>query len=143
MSSESGYQDDAYLNEDSPQEFKRDPAKAQTYKRGPAKSQSYSDFSEGEEQERKGGKAQKKFAYRSKQKKINKTYKWICEKYSDPDEEKNRFAAERELVRGDDCLRVHVKTYNGLKEITDALEEIRHSECFTLKRIAAVYSKKN
>jgi len=140
MSSESGYQDDAYLNEDSPQEFKRGPAKAQTYNRGPAKSQSYSDFSEGEEQERKG-KAQKKFAYRSKQKKINKTYKKISETFSDPDPEKNKFAAERELVRGDDCLRVHVKTFLGLNEIDEALTEV--PKRFTLKRIAAVYSKKN
>merc|ERR1719210_2925012 len=85
----------------------------------------------------KPGQRQKRYGYRSKQRKIDKVFKNIQDKY----QERGLFAAERELVRGDDVLRIHVKTFEGLKDIKPALEEI--DETFTITRIAAVFSKKN
>jgi len=83
------------------------------------------------------GKRQKRYGYRSKQRKIDKVFKGIEEKFR----ERGLFAAEKELVRGDDVLRIHVKTFDGLKDIKLALEEI--DEKLTITRIAAVFSKKN
>jgi len=83
-------------------------------------------------------KPQQSFPYRSKQKKIDRVHKNISQKFS----ELGLFAAEKELVRGDDCLRIHVKNFNGLNEITEALNGIP-DEGITISRLAAVYSKKN
>merc|ERR1719499_2802179 len=60
----------------------------------------------------KPGQRQKRYGYRSKQRKIDKVFK-----------------------------NIHVKTFEGLKDIKPALEEI--DETFTITRIAAVFSKKN
>jgi len=127
MTSDSGYERVAHpFEENAPQErrvSKRDPAKSRTYV--------------GDEKKAQQGE-QKKYAYRSKQKKIDRTWKWVSEKYS----ELGLFAEEKELVRGDDCLRVHVKTFAGLKEIVEALTGIPGLG-LTIRRVAAVYSKKN
>jgi len=113
------------------------PQEGSVFKKDPARSHSYvSDEARGEK--RGQNQQQKKYAYRSKQKKIDRTWRWISEKYS----ELGLFAAEKELVRGDDCLRVHVKTFLGLKEIVEALTGIPDLG-LTIRRIAAVYSKKN
>lgn len=85
------------------------------------------------------GKPQKKYGYRSKQRKIDRTHKQIQEKYT----ALGLFARERELVRGDDTLRIHVKTFEGLTDIQTALGEIDTSDEIEMKRIAAVFSKKN
>jgi len=85
------------------------------------------------------GKRQKKFAYRSKQKKIDRTHRSIQEKFS----ELGLFARERELVRGDDTLRIHVKTFDGLTDIQTALNEIHNHMDIEIRRVAAVFSKKN
>lgn len=132
MTSESvGYEREGHPDEETaPQEsrvFKRDPAQSRTY---------VSD--EGRGEKRGQNQQQKKYAYRSKQKKIDRTWRWISEKFS----ELGLFAAEKELVRGDDCLRVHVKTFLGLKEIVEALTAIPDLG-LNIRRIAAVYSKKN
>merc|ERR1719242_2681923 len=85
------------------------------------------------------GKRQKKFGYRSKQRKIDRTHRNIQEKFM----AKGLFAKERELVRGDDTLRIHVKTFEGLTDIQTALNEIENHKEITIQRVAAVFSKKN
>jgi len=82
---------------------------------------------------------QKKYAYRSKQRKIDKTRGLIAEKFS----LMNLFAGEKELVRGDDTVRVHVKTFQGLTEITKFLDEVENHREITISRIACPFSKKN
>merc|ERR1719203_1184863 len=85
------------------------------------------------------GKRQKKFGFRSKQRKIDRTHRNIQEKFSSL----GLFAAERELVRGDDTLRIHVKTFEGLTDIQAALNEIHNHMEIDIVRVAAVFSKKN
>lgn len=85
------------------------------------------------------GKRQKKFGYRSKQRKIDRTHRNIQEKFSSL----GLFARERELVRGDDTLRIHVKTFEGLTDIQSALSEIHNHKEIEIVRVAAVFSKKN
>lgn len=82
---------------------------------------------------------QKKYAYRSKQRKIDKTRGLIEEKFS----RMNLFAGEKELVRGDDTVRVHVKTFQGLTEITKFLDEVENHREIRITRIACPFSKKN
>lgn len=82
---------------------------------------------------------QKKYAYRSKQRKIDKTRGLIEEKFS----LMNLFAGEKELVRGDDTVRVHVKTFQGLTEITKFLDEVENHREVNITRIACPFSKKN
>jgi len=84
-------------------------------------------------------KRQKKFGYRSKQRKIDRTHRNIQEKFS----ALGLFAAERELVRGDDTLRIHVKTFEGLTDIQTALSQIHEHKEIEIVRVAAVFSKKN
>merc|ERR1712156_1229573 len=85
------------------------------------------------------GKRQKKFGYRSKQRKIDRTHRNIQEKFS----ALGLFARERELVRGDDTLRIHGKTFEGLTDIQSALNEIHNHKEIEIVRVAAVFSKKN
>jgi len=85
------------------------------------------------------GKRQKKFGYRSKQRKIDRTHRNIQEMFS----ALGLFAKERELVRGDDTLRIHVKTFEGLTDIQSALNEIHNHKEIEIVRVAAVFSKKN
>jgi len=85
------------------------------------------------------GQRQKKYAYRSKQKKIDRVYNHIKDMY----EQQGKFAAEKELVRGDDTLRIHVKTFDGLSDIVTALNEVEQHQDVETTRLAAVFSKKN
>lgn len=85
------------------------------------------------------GQTQKKYAYRSKQKKIDRVYNHIKDMYQQAD----KFAAEKELVRGDDTLRIHVKTFDGLSDIVTALNEVEQHREIETTRLAAVFSKKN
>merc|ERR1719216_13732 len=85
------------------------------------------------------GQRQKKYAYRSKQKKIDRVYNHIKDMY----EQQGKFAAEKELVRGDDTLRIHVKTFDGLSDIVTALNEVEQHQEIESTRLAAVFSKKN
>lgn len=82
---------------------------------------------------------QKKFAYRSKQKKIDKVHGQIQRHFAS----QGLFAADKELVRGDDTLRIHVKTFDGLTDIWTALREIEHHPRCEITRLACVFSKKN
>lgn len=100
--------------------------------------------SEGEEtsQEREGltqGAVQKKYAFRSKQRKIDKVRGMIKDHF----ELLGLFAAEKELVRGEDTVRVHVKTFPGLTKIQEALKEIEDHPDIQITRIACPFSKKN
>merc|ERR1712048_505990 len=53
------------------------------------------------------------------------------------------FAAEKELVRGNDTVRVHVKTFPGLTKISEALAEVENHPSIQMCRIACPFSKKN
>lgn len=88
---------------------------------------------------KEGGQRQKKYAYRSKQRKIQKVHRNIKEHFT----ALGLFAEEKELVRGDDTLRIHVKTFDGLSDIYSALMEIERHPEMQVMRIAAVFSKKN
>lgn len=82
---------------------------------------------------------QKKYAYRSKQRKIDKVRSQIEEEF----QEMGLFADEKELVRGDDTVRVHVKTFLGLTKITEFLNEVKDHKEIAITRIACPFSKKN
>merc|ERR1719265_609854 len=91
------------------------PASAEGYDR---RNSEDSSTSGGEEtsQERESatqGAVQKKYAFRSKQRKIDKVRGTIKDHF----ESLGLFAAEKELVRGEDTVRVHVKTFPGLTKI--------------------------
>lgn len=85
------------------------------------------------------GTVQNKYPFRSKQKKIDKVRGMIKDHF----EERGLFAAEKELVRGDDTVRVHVKTFPGLTKIQEALKEIEDHPSLQITRIACPFSKKN
>jgi len=81
----------------------------------------------------------KKFGFRSKQRKIEKTRSEIKNHF----ERKGLFAEEGELVRGSDTVRVHVKTFEGLNKIQNALRDVENSPDCEITRIACPFSKKN
>lgn len=85
------------------------------------------------------GAVQKKYAFRSKQRKIDKVRGMIKDHF----EFLGLFAAEKELVRGEDTVRVHVKTFPGLTKIQEALKEIEDHPDIQITRIACPFSKKN
>lgn len=85
------------------------------------------------------GQVQKKYAFRSKQRKIDKVRGMIKDHF----ESQGLFAAEKELVRGEDTVRVHVKTFPGLTKIQEALNEIEEHPHIRVTRIACPFSKKN
>jgi len=85
------------------------------------------------------GMPQKKYGFRSKQKKIDKVRAEIKARF----EEQGLFAQDGELVRGRDTVRIHVKTFQGLKEIQQALNDVERSSEVQIKRIACPFSKKN
>lgn len=82
---------------------------------------------------------QKKYAYRSKQRKIDKVRGQIEERFQSME----LFADEKELVRGEDTVRVHVKTFQGLTKITEFLDEVHDHNEIRITRIACPFSKKN
>jgi len=79
------------------------------------------------------------FGYRSKQKKIEQTRSWIKNEF----DRQGLFAAERELVRGHDTVRVHVKTFDGLTDIKHALNQVQNHKGIQIVRVACPFSKKN
>lgn len=115
---------------------------AETYNIGMAGSVKSNNFQEprrGPGPQPQKGQRQKKYAYRSKQKKIDRVYNHIKDMYL----KQQKFAAEKELVRGDDTLRIHVKTFDGLSDIVTALNEVEQHHEVETTRLAAVFSKKN
>jgi hypothetical protein len=86
-----------------------------------------------------GTSPQRRYGYRSKQRKIEQTRSWIKNEF----DRQGLFAEERELVRGPDTVRVHVKTYEGLTDIKQALIEVQNHEQIQIVRVACPFSKKN
>jgi hypothetical protein len=58
-------------------------------------------------------------------------------------ESKGLYASDDEVLRGYDTVRVHVKTYDGLKKIREALTEVEEHPEIDLYRIATPISMKN
>lgn len=82
----------------------------------------------------------RKFPHRSKQVCITQTYEEI----------KNHFSptgvyaeGEEDVLRGDDVCRVHVKNYNGLKQILDVLKQVYNHKDISLLKLATPISMKN
>jgi len=86
-----------------------------------------------------GACSKRRFGYRSKQRKIEQTRSWIKNEF----DRQCLFAKERELVRGPDTVRVHVKTYDGLSDIKQALNDVQNDPRIQIARVACPFSKKN
>jgi len=82
-------------------------------------------------------KAGPKRAHRSKQIKIVETHERVKEHC----EERGVFANEKEVLRGPDVLRIHVKTWEGLDLILDVIKEVEAR--VSIDRIALPFSLKN
>lgn len=81
----------------------------------------------------------KKYPHRSKQILIEEVHSEVKEVY----ERKGLYASDDEVLRGYDTVRVHVKTYDGLKRIQEALTEVEEHPEIDLFRIATPISMKN
>jgi len=64
---------------------------------------------------------QPKFAHRSKQKRIDQVHADVVDYYT----RLNLHVGDKEVLRGNDTVRIHVKTFHGLNEIKGVLEEVR------------------
>jgi hypothetical protein len=53
------------------------------------------------------------------------------------------YADEDEVLRGEDTVRAHVKTFHGLNKIKDVLDEVHKCPDCTVRRIATPFSMKN
>lgn len=82
---------------------------------------------------------QKRYPHRSKQVRILQVHETLKQIYT----EKNLYAQENEVLRGPDVVRVHVKTFQGLNKIQDALSMVEKEPTVTLERIATPFSMKN
>jgi len=81
----------------------------------------------------------KKFPHRSKQILIEQVHGEVKETY----EAKGLYASDDEVLRGYDTVRIHVKTYEGLKRIQSALTDVENHPEVDLYRIATPISMKN
>jgi len=82
---------------------------------------------------------QKRYPHRSKQVRILQVHETLKQIYT----EKKLYAQDNEVLRGADVVRVHVKTFQGLNKIQDALSEVEKEPTVTLERIATPFSMKN
>jgi len=82
---------------------------------------------------------QKRYPHRSKQVRILQVHETLKQIYT----EKGLYAQDNEVLRGPDVVRVHVKTFQGLNKIQDALSEVEKEPTVTLERIATPFSMKN
>jgi hypothetical protein len=64
---------------------------------------------------------QPKYAHRSKQKRIDQVHADVVDYYT----KLNLHVGDKEVLRGNDTVRIHVKTFHGLNEIKGVLEEVR------------------
>lgn len=78
-----------------------------------------------------------KHPHRSKQKKIMSVHSMVEEIWQN----KGKLAGDDEVLRGEDVLRIHVKTWEGLDLIQDVLEHVE--ERVPISRIALPFSMKN
>lgn len=81
----------------------------------------------------------KKYPHRSKQIRIGEVHTSLKEEYT----ARGLYAAEDEVLRGEDTVRAHVKTFQGLNKIKDVLDEVHKSPNCTVLRIATPFSMKN
>jgi hypothetical protein len=75
--------------------------------------------------------------HRSKQKKIMSVHSIVQDIW----ENKGKLAGDDEVLRGEDVLRIHVKTWEGLDLIEDVLEDVERR--VPISRIALPFSMKN
>jgi len=85
------------------------------------------------------GQGTKKFRHRSKQMRILEVHAKLKEEYTD----KGIYAAENEVLRGYDTVRVHVKTYKALNKIESPLSEVENDPRIEVLKIATPFSMKN
>merc|ERR1719204_2067015 len=78
-----------------------------------------------------------KHPHRSKQKKINNIHAIVEEIWQN----KGKLAGDDEVLRGEDVLRIHVKTWEGLDTIQDVLEDVENE--VEINKIALPFSMKN
>jgi len=81
----------------------------------------------------------KKYPHRSKQIRILEVHASLKEEYT----ARGLYADEDEVLRGEDTVRAHVKTFQGLNKIKDVLDEIHKCPDVTVRRIATPFSMKN
>merc|ERR1719242_2518050 len=81
----------------------------------------------------------KKSPHRSKQIRILEVHASLKEEYT----ARGLYADEDEVLRGEDTVRAHVKTFHGLNKIKDVLDEIHKCPDVTVRRIATPFSMKN
>jgi hypothetical protein len=81
----------------------------------------------------------KKYPHRSKQMKILEVHASLAEEYT----ARGLYADEDEVLRGEDTVRAHVKTFQGLNKIKDVLDEVHNCPDVTVRRIATPFSMKN
>jgi len=78
-----------------------------------------------------------KHPHRSKQKKIMSVHSIVEETWDN----KGKLAGDDEVLRGEDVLRIHVKTWEGLDLIQDVLDHVEQR--VPISRIAVPFSMKN
>merc|ERR1712141_615817 len=81
----------------------------------------------------------KKYPHRSKQIRILEVHASLKEEYT----ARGLYADEDEVLRGEDTVRAHVKTFQGLNKIKDVLDEVHKCPDVTVCRIATPFSMKN
>merc|ERR1711994_1013445 len=81
----------------------------------------------------------KKYPHRSKQIRILEVHASLKEEYT----ARGLYADEDEVLRGEDTVRAHVKTFQGLNKIKDVLDEVHKCPNVTVRRIATPFSMKN
>lgn len=81
----------------------------------------------------------KKYPHRSKQIRILEVHTSLKEEYT----ARGLYADEDEVLRGEDTVRAHVKTFQGLNKIKDVLDEVHKCPDVTVRRIATPFSMKN
>jgi hypothetical protein len=81
----------------------------------------------------------KKYPHRSKQIRILEVHASLKEEYT----ARGLYADEDEVLRGEDTVRAHVKTFHGLNKIKDVLDEVHKCPSVTVRRIATPFSMKN
>jgi hypothetical protein len=81
----------------------------------------------------------KKYPHRSKQIRILEVHASLKEEYT----ARGLYADEDEVLRGEDTVRAHVKTFHGLNKIKDVLEEVHKCPDCAVRRIATPFSMKN
>jgi len=92
----------------------------------------------GDEQQQQQPAKRKKYPHRSKQIRILEVHASLKEEYT----ARGLYADEDEVLRGEDTVRAHVKTFQGLNKIKDVLDEV-HKADVTVRRIATPFSMKN